>query len=75
MIHHKITGLNKTLKMTQVILLIFFFMLTIAASQKNAEDNVDGLIKKLQSKNRHTRAQTVIALGKLKDARVNNPVD
>jgi len=74
MIHHKITGLNKTLKMTQVILLIFFFMLTIAASQQNAEDKVDSLIKKLQSKNRHTRAQTVIALGKLKDARAITPL-
>jgi len=74
MIHHNITGLNKALKTTQVILLIFFFMLTMAASQQNAEDKVDSLIKKLQSKNRHTRAQTVIALGKLKDARAITPL-
>jgi hypothetical protein len=74
MIHHKIAGPDKALKTTRIILLIFFFMLTIGASQQNAEDKVDGLIKKLHSKNRHTRAQTVIALGKLKDARVISPL-
>ena len=74
MIHLKIMELNKSFKATQIILLIFFHMLTIAASQQNAEDKVDSLIKKLQSKNRHTRAQTVIALGKLKDARVITPL-
>jgi HEAT repeat protein len=74
MIHHKITGLDKALKTSRIILLIFFFVLTMAASQQNTEDKVDSLIKKLQSKNRHTRAQTVIALGKLKDARVITPL-
>ena len=74
MIHHKITGLDKALKTSQIIILIFFFMLTMAASQQNTEDKVDSLIKKLQSKNSHTRAQTIIALGKLKDARVITPL-
>jgi HEAT repeat protein len=74
MIHHRITVQDKALKTSRIILLIFFFMLTVAASQQNTEDKVDGLIKKLQSKNRHTRAQTVIALGKLKDARVITPL-
>jgi HEAT repeat protein len=74
MIHHKITGPDKALKTSRIILLIFFFMLTMAASQQNIEDKTDGLIKKLQSKNRHTRVQTVIALGKLKDARVITPL-
>jgi HEAT repeat protein len=74
MIHHKITGLDKALKTSQIIILIFFFMLTMAASQQNTEDKVDSLIKKLQSKNSHTRARTIIALGKLKDARVITPL-
>jgi HEAT repeat protein len=70
MIHLKIMELNKSFKATQIILLIFFYMLTIAASQQNAEDKVDSLIKKLQSNNRNTRAQAVIELGKIQDARI-----
>jgi len=74
MIHLKIMELNKSFKATQIILLIFFYMLTIAASQQKAEDKVDSLIKKLQSNNRNTRAHAVIELGKIKDARVITPL-
>jgi len=74
MVHHKIIGLNKSVKATQIILLIFFYMLTIAASQQNAEDKVDSLINKMQSQNRNTRARAVIELGKIKDARVITPL-
>jgi HEAT repeat protein len=74
MVNHKIKRLNKSVKAPQIILLIFFCMLTIAASQQNAEDKVDGLIKKLQSKNRQTRSRAVIGLGKIKDTRVIIPL-
>jgi HEAT repeat protein len=70
MAHHKIIGPKKAVKAIQIILILFFFLLTIAASQQNAEDKVGGLIKKMQSKNAHIRAKTVIALGKIKDTRV-----
>jgi len=74
MAHHNVMGPNKALKATQVILLIFFCILTTAASQQNAGDRIDSLIKKLQSKHPNTRAQTVIELGKIKDARVMTPL-
>jgi HEAT repeat protein len=74
MIHLKIMELNKSFKATQIILLIFFYTLTIAASLQKAEDTVDSLIKKLQSNNRNTRAHAVIELGKIKDARVITPL-
>jgi HEAT repeat protein len=63
-------ALNKALKVTHLILLIFFCILTMAASQQNAGDRIDSLIKKMQSKHPNTRAQTVTELGKTKDARV-----
>jgi HEAT repeat protein len=72
--HHRITGLKKSFKAPQIILLILFCMLTTAASQQIAEDKVDGLINKLKSKNTHIRAKTVKELGKIKDARVITPL-
>lgn len=74
MAHQKIKELNKVSKASHIVLLIFFCMLTIAASQQNSGDKVDNLIQKLQSKKSHVRAQTVIELGKIKDARAIIPL-
>jgi HEAT repeat protein len=70
MIYHKIMLPNRTLKATQIMLLVFFCVLTTAASQQTAADRMDSLIKKLQSKHSGDRAEAVAQLAKIKDARV-----
>ncbi len=74
MVRQKVMGLSEAVKATRIILLIFLCSLTLAASQQNTEDRIAGLIKKLESKHPSTRAQTVIELGKIKDARVIAPL-
>jgi HEAT repeat protein len=70
MIYHKIMPPNKGLKAIQVLLLIFFCILTTAASQQPAADRVESLIKKFQSKRPNDRAEAVTQLARIKDARV-----
>lgn len=70
MTHHKIMVPNKAFKTAQVVLLILFCVLTMAASQQPAADRVESLIKKLQNKHPNARAEAVTELGKIKDARV-----
>jgi HEAT repeat protein len=70
MTYHKIMLPSKALKAIQVILLIFLFILTTAASQQPAADKVESLIKKFQSKHPNDRAEAVTQLARIKDARV-----
>ena len=73
--HHKIAALNRNAKAIHIILLVFFCMLTIAASQQQtAKDDVLSLIQKLQKSNRNGRAQAARELGKIKDGRVVQPL-
>jgi len=68
--YHKIMVRNKAIRAAQVILLIFFCVLTTAASQQPAADRVETLMKKLHSKHPGARADAVAELGKIKDTRV-----
>jgi len=70
MIYHKIVVPNRAPRAAQVISLIFFCILTMAASQQPAADRVESFIKKLQSKHPNDRAEAVSQLAKIKDARV-----
>jgi HEAT repeat protein len=70
MIYHKIMPRGKALKAIRVVLLIFFCILTTAASQQPVADRVESLIKKFQSKHSGDRAEAVRELARIKDARV-----
>jgi len=75
MAHHKIAGLNKAVKAIHIILLIFFCILALAASQQQtAKDEVLSLIQKLQNSHRNARAQAARELGKIKDGRAVQPL-
>jgi HEAT repeat protein len=74
MVCHKVTEMNKALKATQIMLLILFCILTTAASEQNAGDRIDSLIKKMQSKHANVRAGTVAELARIKDPRVMMPL-
>jgi HEAT repeat protein len=74
MVRHQVMGLDKALKATQITLLILFCILTAAASEQNAGDRIDSLIKKMQSKRANVRSGTVAELGKIKDPRVVTPL-
>ncbi len=74
MLNHKCIGKNKSVKTREIVFLIFYCILLTAASQSNAEDKVNSLIKKLQSNRPQIRAQAVKELGKIKDARTVPPL-
>jgi HEAT repeat protein len=65
---------HKVIKAKEIILLIFFCILLTTDLPSNAEDRVSKLIHNLQNKHPHTRAQAVIEMGKIKDARVVAPL-
>jgi HEAT repeat protein len=74
MLNHKCIGQNKSVTAREIILLIFFCVLLTAGSQSKPEDKVNSLIKKLQSKLPHTRAEAIKELGKIKDPRTVLPL-
>lgn len=76
MADRKIIELDKAAQAIKIILLIFFCILTTAASQQNAEDNVVGLIQVLQNSQtkKDVRAQAAMELGQIKDGRAVQPL-
>jgi HEAT repeat protein len=74
MVQHKIIELDKAVKAIQIMLLISFYILTIAASQQTSKDKVVSLIKKLNNPHKYARAQAARELGKIKDNRAVQPL-
>jgi HEAT repeat protein len=74
MLNYNCIGQNKSVTAREIILLIFLGILLTAGSQSNPEDKLNSLIKKLQSKLPHTRAEAVKELGKIKDPRTVLPL-